>query len=140
MTLSFVAKEKDCIDCKLYWNGAMSTFKPKDLKFILPKIFNMKWNGFSSGNESTNYNVNNENNENIVNEPDEDEKEKINEQEKESKKETREDKSTNEKFLDGDLGEYAKQDEYQTIDQLIEIMDKQVKNKPFDNFYQNLLK
>ena len=45
LTLSFVIRAKDCIDCKLYWNSQMSAFKPSDIKNILPKLFNMKWNG-----------------------------------------------------------------------------------------------
>ena len=44
MTLSFVVKEKNCIDCKLWWSSQVTTFKPSDIKIVFPKLFNMEWN------------------------------------------------------------------------------------------------
>lgn len=68
----------------------MSTFKPSDIKTVLPQFFNMKWN---DGKELQN-----------------------------------EGKSLNESFL-----------ESETMDILIERMEDIVKNKYFDNFYNNIL-
>ena len=74
----------------------MSVFKPSDVKTILPKIFNMKWNSDVP-------------------------LKKI------------------EKFLEGILGYYQEKDQYRTIDELIELMDKVVQDKYFNNFYKNLV-
>ena len=46
LTISFTVEEKDCISCKLYWNGQMNIFEPDDIKKVFPTMFNMKWNGY----------------------------------------------------------------------------------------------
>ena len=96
-----MVKEKNAINCKLYWNGQMTAFEPSDIKTIFPKIFDMKWNG-------------------------------------DSKQEDNE-KSKNEKFLEGILSKSQTEDKVKTIDDLIKEMKAIVIDKYFNNFYHNLL-
>ena len=44
LTLSIHALENDVVKCYLYWNGQKIRFVPRDIRSILPTIFNMKWN------------------------------------------------------------------------------------------------
>ena len=134
-----MVKEKDCIDCKLYWNGQMSVFKPSDVKTILPRIFNMKWNEnvpLKKIEKSEKDKKGNEEDDTKRTEPSKESGDKS-EQKEEDKDEY--EKSINEKFLEGILGYYQKKDQYRTIDELIELMDEVIQDKYFNNFYKNLV-
>ena len=96
-----MVKEKNAINCKLYWNGQMTAFEPSDIKTIFPKIFDMKWNADCKQEED--------------------------------------EKSTNEKFLEGILSECQKEWEDKTINDLIKEMKGIVIDEYFNNFYHNLL-
>lgn len=39
-----IAKEVEVVQCYLYWNGQITRFMPRDVKTLLPAMFNMKWN------------------------------------------------------------------------------------------------
>ncbi len=45
LTLSFHVKSIEDIKCYLFWNGQMQRFMPEDITTVLPKIFNMNYDG-----------------------------------------------------------------------------------------------
>eukprot|EP01084_Bolivina_argentea_P107932 192919_1 len=57
LTISFHVKSKDEVKMYLYFNGQMIRFMPKDIKIILPLLFNMEYgdnNGFIKNTEEVN--------------------------------------------------------------------------------------
>ena len=44
LTMSVHALQSDVVKCYLYWNGQMMRCMPSDVKTVLPRLFNMKWN------------------------------------------------------------------------------------------------
>ena len=116
LTVSFIVKQENAINCKLYYNGQMNVFRPKDIHAIFPTMFNMKWNGEASGIDKSNED-NKEDNDN--NEP-----------------------SKNEKFLNdkrSTLHEEENSDYPKTINDLIEEMDAKITDEHFTNFYNTIL-